>query len=183
MRRWLDPAWLLLPSELDRRIALTLHQAAAHPRVLQFLRICSRLGDGPLWAVTLLVLPLAGGMVGRRCATLLLAVVVVNLVIYWCLKRVTRRLRPFEQCPGIRACMRVPDHFSFPSGHTLHAVACALLLSAFYPALGLMLWPLAVLVAASRVVLGLHYPSDVLAGALIGAATASAALLPLWALQ
>jgi undecaprenyl-diphosphatase len=61
------------------------------------------------------------------------------------------------------------DQFSFPSGHTLHAVAFTLVACSYYPTLAVLLVPFTLLVAASRLVLGLHYPSDVLAGAVLGA--------------
>ncbi len=61
------------------------------------------------------------------------------------------------------------DAFSFPSGHTLHAVAFSIVAIAYYPALAWVLVPFSLLVAMSRLVLGLHYPSDVLAGAALGA--------------
>ncbi len=54
----------------------------------------------------------------------------------------------------------------------MHSVACSVILTAYYPMLALVVWPLTVLIAGSRVVLGLHYPSDVIVGALIGAITA-----------
>jgi undecaprenyl-diphosphatase len=69
------------------------------------------------------------------------------------------------------------DEFSFPSGHTLHAVAFALVGLAYFPSLAPVVVPFTVLVALSRVVLGLHYPSDVLAGIVIGALIAGASLL------
>ena len=68
------------------------------------------------------------------------------------------------------------DEYSFPSGHTLHAVSFTLIAVHYYPKLAWLLLPFAVLVALSRVVLGLHYPSDVLAGALLGAGLALLAL-------
>ena len=64
------------------------------------------------------------------------------------------------------------DHFSFPSGHTLHAVTLCILLGYVMPVLLWVMLPFTLLVAASRVILGLHYPSDVLAGALIGSGLA-----------
>ncbi|MEK7737966.1 MAG: phosphatase PAP2 family protein, partial [Pseudomonadota bacterium] len=66
--------------------------------------------------------------------------------------------------------------FSFPSGHTLHAVSFTLVASAAYPVLAPSLWLYTALVALSRPVLGLHYPSDVLAGAAIGALLAQLVL-------
>jgi undecaprenyl-diphosphatase len=178
MRRWYDTGWLY-SVELDRRWAVALHQRAAQPTLLRWLLWCSRLGDGPMWGALLVVLPLADGTHGAHCAALLAAAGAVNLAIYWTIKRLTRRVRPCQQCPGIRACAPIPDRFSFPSGHSLHASAFALLLSAFYPALAPLLWAYAVLVAVARVVLGLHYPSDVIVGGLVGACTAGVVLLQL----
>ncbi|HYR36596.1 MAG TPA: phosphatase PAP2 family protein, partial [Burkholderiales bacterium] len=66
------------------------------------------------------------------------------------------------------------DAFSFPSGHTLHAVAFTLVALNYYPALAPTLVAFTLLTAGSRVVLGLHYPSDVLAGAALGAGIAAA---------
>jgi undecaprenyl-diphosphatase len=76
---------------------------------------------------------------------------------------------------------RALDRYSFPSGHTLHAVSFTILAVHSFPELAWLLVPFAALIAASRVVLGLHYPSDVAAGALIGAAlaTLSMVLVPL----
>ena len=68
------------------------------------------------------------------------------------------------------------DRYSFPSGHTLHAVCFTWQAVAHFPALAWVLVPMAALIAASRVVLGLHYPSDVIAGAGVGAALACAGM-------
>lgn len=95
-------------------------------------------------------------------------------LLYKWLKARTLRPRPFEFYREIILSVPPLDRYSFPSGHTLHAVAFSLVALAYYPALALVLLPFTLLVAASRLVLGLHYPSDVLAGAAIGAAVAGA---------
>jgi undecaprenyl-diphosphatase len=77
---------------------------------------------------------------------------------------------------GILAGTPPLDRCSFPSGHTLHAVCFTSLATAHFPELGWVLVPFALLVAASRVVLGLHYPTDVLAGAAIGGMLAAAGM-------
>ncbi|MEA3276984.1 MAG: phosphatase PAP2 family protein, partial [Pseudomonadota bacterium] len=69
------------------------------------------------------------------------------------------------------------DYYSFPSGHTLHAVSFTAVAMSYYPQLAWVLVPFTLLVASSRVVLGLHYPSDVLAAAGIGLALAYTSIL------
>ena len=82
-------------------------------------------------------------------------------LIYKWLKGATERPRPYQACPTI-CCLTAPlDRFSFPSGHTLHAVVFSLVATAYYPALGWLVWPFTALVAASRLVLGLHYVMEV----------------------
>jgi undecaprenyl-diphosphatase len=111
------------------------------------------------------------GPVGRMAGTGL----VCTLIYKW-LKSKTSRPRPFAVENAVRAGADPLDPFSFPSGHTLHAVAFSVVAIAFYPVLAWLLAPFTLLVAISRVVLGLHYPSDVLAGAALGAGLASAGL-------
>jgi undecaprenyl-diphosphatase len=161
----------------DRALARALHRGAARPALLLILIGASRLSDGVLWYAIMLALPFASGPHGWYCTLQMAGVALFNLIIYVVLKHRIGRPRPFADCPDIRACTRALDQFSFPSGHTLHAVAFALLLTHHYPAFGAPLWAFVLLVAASRVVLGLHYPSDVAMGGAIGALTAGLALL------
>jgi undecaprenyl-diphosphatase len=80
-------------------------------------------------------------------------------------------------CSDIRQCARSLDEFSFPSGHVLHSVSFSIMLCTYYPGLASILWPFSVLVALSRVSLGLHYASDVIVGAAIGWFTATSVLV------
>lgn len=154
--------------EREVSVALWMHGAATRPAVLLTLLAASWLGDGALWFALIATLPWWGGAAGLTCAIYMVALGSVNLVFYKALKQRIARPRPFVSCNGIRACARSLDEFSFPSGHTMHAVAFSLLVVHYYPALALPLWGFTALVAVSRVVLGLHFPSDVAAGALIG---------------
>ncbi|HEY0502237.1 MAG TPA: phosphatase PAP2 family protein, partial [Lysobacter sp.] len=86
------------------------------------------------------------------------------------------RPRPFASDRRIHAWVAPLDEFSFPSGHTLHAVAFSIVGMAHYPMLAWVLVPFTASVAASRVVLGLHYPSDVLAATVIGSGLAGVSL-------
>lgn len=164
-------------AEADRRGAHLLHGLAARPAVVAALVLASRLGDGAVWYATMLVLPFVGGPAGTACALQMFAVGTLNLALYRLVKRRVCRPRPCDACPGIRACTRALDEYSFPSGHTLHAVAFSLVIGYHYAAAAWLVWPFALVVAASRIVLGLHYPSDVALGALMGAASAVLVLL------
>ena len=121
------------------------------------------------------LLATAGGPRGRRAAATGLASVAatsafVNLVV----KPLGRRPRPDragEETPNARH-VRMPASRSFPSGHTAAAVAFAGGVGSVLPAAGIPLHALAALVAYSRVHTGVHYPGDVLAGAVIGAMVA-----------
>lgn len=136
--------------------------------------VISRLGDGLFWYGLMLALLLWDREMAAPPVLHMAAAGLSCTLLYKWLKAKTLRPRPFEFYRDI--ILRVPplDKYSFPSGHTLHAVAFTLVALNYYPALAVVLLPFTLLVAASRLVLGLHYPSDVLAGAAIGAAIAGA---------
>lgn len=133
----------------------------------------SRLGDGLFWFALMALLVVADGVDGLRASLHLALTGLVALALYRQLKTRTRRPRPFANDRRIHPIVAPLDEFSFPSGHTLHAVAFSLVAIGHYPPLAWLLVPFTASVAASRVVLGLHYPSDVLAATAIGTAIAA----------
>jgi len=157
----------------ERAIALWMHRASTRDWVVRVLDAVSRVGDGWILFAIIVWLWIAGGPTGTSASVRAVGVGAVNLVLYQIIKRWIARPRPYRTCPGICARARSLDEFSFPSGHTLHSVAFSVILTVYYPVSALFVWPLTVLIALSRMVLGLHYPSDVIVGALIGGVTAA----------
>lgn len=128
----------------------------------------TRGGDGWLWLAMGLAVALYGG--AQRIAALSSAAMAVGtgIAVFMKLKHVTGRRRPCAIEPHCWAQLLPPDQFSFPSGHTITAFAVACSLSGFYPEIQLPLYFCAVSVAASRILLGMHFLTDVLAGAVLG---------------
>ncbi len=139
------------------------------PQWVRFWMICAtRGGDGWLWYGMAVVVLLFGGT-QRFVATLaaMLAAGLGILLFLW-LKRLAGRKRPCHFEPHNWATLLPPDQFSFPSGHTITASAICVSVGLFYPSLMFALLFCAASIAASRVLLGMHFLSDVIAGALIG---------------
>ncbi|HBZ47600.1 MAG TPA: phosphatase PAP2 family protein, partial [Stenotrophomonas sp.] len=150
-------------------------------RVRRAFSVVSRLGDGVFWYALMGALVLLDGFDGLRASLHMAATGLMALLLYKSLKRWTRRPRPYAADLRIRAWVAPLDEFSFPSGHTLHAVSFTIVALAYYPWLAPVLVPFTAAGGVSRVVLGLHYPSDVLAATAIATALAGASLqwLPL----
>jgi undecaprenyl-diphosphatase len=165
---------------VEYRWCLQLNRSCRHPGIRRVFATVSRLGDGILWYVLALFLPITYGQAGVQPALRMAIVGVSGLAIYKYLKSRLVRERPYISLAGVIPGARALDRYSFPSGHTLHAVSFSTVVIAGFPELALLLAPFTVLIALSRVVLGLHYPTDVVAGAALGATLAATVLaLPL----
>ncbi|MBB3048023.1 undecaprenyl-diphosphatase [Litorivivens lipolytica] len=134
----------------------------------------SRSGDGYLQILIPVGLALIAGEAGQHLLLATLLAFAIELPLYWVLKNSFQRRRPPEAIPSFSSVITASDKFSFPSGHTAAAVMLATLvyLSFGLVALPLMIW--AAMVGASRVILGVHFPTDILAGATLGATLAYA---------
>jgi undecaprenyl-diphosphatase len=152
----------------DRRIMLRVNRWLAPWWIRKWMVFASRGGDGWLWSAIGLVLLFFGGE--RRFHALESGFISAGAgqVVFLVLKRIIGRERPCATETHCWASLLPPDRFSFPSGHTITAFAITFSLGLWYPALLSGLVFCALSVAASRIILGLHYLSDVLAGFVIG---------------
>jgi len=139
------------------------------PRWIRVWMIAStRAGDGWLWYALCAAILLFGGEQRLAAVGSGAMAVASGIAIFLTLKKAAGRRRP---CAFERHCWATllpPDQFSFPSGHTITAFAVAISISHFYPDLAVGLIFCALSVAASRILLGMHFLSDVVAGAALG---------------
>lgn len=163
--------------DLDLKGCVYLNHLSQSQRIALFFKTISRLGDGPFWYVMLLSVWTMQGLAYGLNILYLVVMGSIGTLIYKFLKNKTTRPRPYQVHQVIVLGERPLDHFSFPSGHTLHAVMVTITLGYIQPFLLILMLPFTILVALSRMVLGLHYPSDVIVGAIIGASVASTIIL------
>lgn len=157
----------------DLRVCLRFNRVCRRVSWRLLFRCVSVLGDGIAWYALMAFLLLRDRDAAVVPVLHMIAVGLACTVSYKWLKKRTLRPRPYQAHAGIEHFAAPLDRFSFPSGHTLHAVAFTLVALGHYPGLAWLLIPFTALIAVSRVVLGLHYPSDVLVGALLGAVIAA----------
>jgi undecaprenyl-diphosphatase len=155
-------------NETEVGVCLAWNSWTRYRPVLILFKTVSRLGNGVFWYSLIGLLAFTQGSTGRQAAVHMLIIGALSLGLYKLLKHQTVRDRPCDFESAIRPGAPVLDHYSFPSGHTLHAVGFTLIALVYFPSLSVVLVPFTLLTAASRIVLGLHYPSDVLVGALLG---------------
>lgn len=153
----------------DLRLMRRVNRWSAPQWVRAWMICATRGGDGWLWYALMAALLLAGGEGRFRAVAGMMLAGALSITNFLWLKRVTNRKRPCYMEPHCWAKLLPPDQFSFPSGHTMTAFALAVVVSLFYPSLMAGVMFCAVSIGASRILLGMHFLSDVLAGSLLGA--------------
>lgn len=152
---------------LDTLVFLWVHVTKRFP-YRKSVRWISRSGDGPCYLLIALLILLLDPVNGRLFFITGLLAYVAEVSLYLLVKNTIRRDRPAARIQTYEAWIIPSDKFSFPSGHTAAAFVFACLLLQFYPAFALPAFVWACLIGASRVLLGVHYPSDIAAGAILG---------------
>ena len=137
----------------------------------------TRCGD---WPTYVLVLPLILYITSPTSLQLILQVYFLGLLIenglYLVIKKTCKRHRPSDRLTDVNQLINPPDKFSFPSGHTSSAIGVACVMSYFFPHLIIPFFVLATCVSLSRLILKVHFPTDIVAGSILGICAAKIAL-------
>jgi membrane-associated phospholipid phosphatase len=162
---------------MDVQLLLWIQENIRTPFLNVFFVAVTTLGNaGMIWIAVsaMLLIPRKTRNVGIMCFIALgLSFVVNNLI----LKNTVARVRPFNACSSLIPLVPKPTDFSFPSGHSGASFACATVLyKKLQHRYGIPAVILAAMIALSRLYVGVHYPTDVLAGILIGIAAGAAAV-------
>ncbi|WP_060983004.1 phosphatase PAP2 family protein [Vibrio splendidus] len=136
----------------------------------------SHTGDGHLYVLIALVALLADSNTGRDFLLVGLTAFAIELPIYWLAQNTLKRRRPAEFSSLLHSHIVPSDKYSLPSGHSAAAFVMATLIGDFYPSLYLFSLIWAAAIAGSRILLGVHFLTDVLIGAALGIACTSLAI-------
>lgn len=134
-------------------------------------RYLSKTGDGPLYLVIIGLLYWHSG-IESPCLKAVLLAFLIERPVYFVLKNSLKRNRPEAALINFHSIITPSDQFSFPSGHTSAAFMMATLIGYYFPPLIIPLYCWATLIGCSRIVLGVHFPTDILVGVLLGFSTA-----------
>lgn len=165
--------------ELDRALFFFFNQTIANSLFDLVFPFITRIRNAlPLLIVACLYLLIKGGRKGRiAVVALVLSITIADMISHEVLKPFFHRTRPCVALDGVRALLGIKTSFSFPSNHAANITAAAVVISFYYRK---WIWPMsciAVLIGFSRIYTGVHYPSDVLAGGVLGGAIAASLLL------
>src|SRR5688500_13072650 len=166
-------------SQRDHRLMRCVNRWQAPRWVRIWMIWATRGGDGWLWGALLGLVFVFGGAERFLALTSATCAAGVGIVLFSLLKRLTGRKRPCVIEPHCWASLLPPDQFSFPSGHSITAFAITTPIALIYPSLQATLLFIAISIAVSRVVLGMHFLSDVVVGILLGGAIGCSTYLAL----
>ena len=163
---------------LDVATFLRIVQWNTRKGIRRFARLVSCSADGWFYPVVPALVALFSISLAVQLMMALTIGFAIERLSYYVLKNSFKRNRPPRAIPGYQSVITASDEFSFPSGHTSCAFLVATVLTVLLPPVGIAgyLYGWATLVALSRVILGVHFPLDTLAGALLGGSLAWFAL-------
>ena len=156
----------------EMRLLASVFRHTERRMVIPAARAISHSGDGYLHLLAPLLLWTVDTQAFYALLSLLILALSIERSVYWLVKNSLRRPRPQDAVPGFRSLIHASDQFSFPSGHSSGAFLLATSLMMVYGPIATPMFLWAVAVALSRVLLGVHFPGDTVAGAVMGSGIA-----------
>lgn len=155
--------------EWDADVLLWIQENMRTELMTVIMKSITRLGDaGCLWIV-LSVLFLVLNKTRRVGVAASFAMIFTFITVNLGIKNIVARIRPYEAVEGLNRLVEAQKDYSFPSGHTAHAFAVGVVILIMMPRkVGVPVFIISVLMAYSRLYIGVHYPTDVIGGAVIG---------------
>ncbi len=157
--------------QIDQSLFFWINQGWANPILDWFMPVITFKENGfPLWIAVYVLLLWKGGKKGRIAALLIIPVIALSdQMAASVIKPWVERMRPCAAMLNVRMLIGLKTSYSFPSAHASNIFAAATFFSVFYPKGRMVYFTLAVLVGLSRIYVGVHYPFDVIGGAILGA--------------
>lgn len=155
---------------IDLAIFYFFNQTLSLPALDKFFSLITSVNNWYIaYIILLLICFIKGGRTGRIATIgVLILIVLTDQSSSFLLKNLVHRLRPCAVLPNVITPVGCTGTFSFPSSHAFNNFAAATFIYRFFPKLKWALFLTAILISVSRIYLGLHYPSDVLGGAILG---------------
>ncbi len=161
----------------ERDILLWIQENLRCAALTPVMKLLSTLGNAGIFWIVLTVLLLLFCKTRRTGVYCAAAIVLTFLVVNCAIKPLVARVRPYDLFPEIQILVHAEHDFSFPSGHSANSFCCAWALFRRAPRkYGVAALVLAALIALSRLYVGVHYPTDVLAGVALGVLLSEAAV-------
>jgi len=161
----------------DEVVTRRFYFALQHRYLVTALQKISWLGDGPIWLALIVGFPIVQGKQGLYVSLSMLLAALINVVCFKPIKNRIKRQRPFVRFDDMVAKTKAGGQYSFPSSHTTHAVSFLVSLGVFQPSLAVLMGLFVLVIALSRVILGVHYLGDIVIAAVLGVVSGVGAVL------
>ena len=159
-------------ADLDARLFATFGRLEERLGLYRIARILSFTGDGYTYVIIAALALAMAPSAGQALLVVGCLAFAIELPLYFLLKKVFKRRRPYDADPSVAQIHNPSDEFSFPSGHTTAGFMVAYLVCHFFPWALIPMYIWASLIGMSRVILRVHFVSDIIAGMLLGTALA-----------